>query len=570
MFSCRSLIGLGIFVGMGLGPGAFGADDRGKETAQPVKFADRFKDEPVRPKASEPIRFLDSLEKARSEASAGKRRILVYFTGPGCAWCRVLEARTFTDAEVVDLSRKYVCVELHTDRDGALADQLHIDSIPRSIVLLPDGSTVDERVGYIPATDYASWLASALVKTPRRESEPLDRTPPPAVGASEAEANLTIWFVDNDRTAKAWADPDAFRHPVLVPFLLANGLKPRIEHMTRADFSARWTQAESAHRLPDLLCPTNWAGTIRDLEKAGRLRFVGSERLTSRTDNASCQDFSGRFVMLVRGSFHESNGRKAVELILRPGPEIELPGPRISESAVREEAEATARRAVIAFMSGDSKGLMEVASRKSSQLNECTRPGTLMKEMKAQAGAVELRGNERLAVALVESTFEGDRFLGGDPIAVVLVREDGLWKVLIICRDILTVRDSVPALCNILAGMSSSSANGDPPEPRLVEPLEGQNVSEDKPYLTWTIPTGGGPLLGQVFAYLYGDLAENDASWPDARLKVFPPEPRQGKIPILAEVIGSHMSWTVWTIGQGGQVAVAPAVHFGRTPLRIK
>ena len=71
--------------------------------------------------------------------------------------------------------------------------------------------------------------------------------------------------------------------------------------------------------------------------------------------------------------------------------------------------------------------------------------------MKAQAGAVELRGNERLAVALVESTFEGDRFLGGDPIAVVLVREDGHWKVLIICRDVVTVRDAVPALCDIMA-----------------------------------------------------------------------------------------------------------------------
>ncbi len=356
MFSFRSRIGLGIIVGIGLVHDVVAAEDRGQDTAQPVKFADRFKAEPVRPKGTEPIRFLDSLEKARSEAGAGKRRILVYFTGPGCAWCRVLEARTFTDAEVVDLSRKYVCVELHTDRDGALADQLHIDSIPRSIVLLPDGSTVDERVGYLPATEYASWLASALVKTPRRGSEPADRTPPPPVGASDAEANLTIWFVDNDRTAASWSDPDAFRHPVLVPFLLASGLKPRIEHIGRADFPARWTQAEAAHRLPDLLCPTNWAGNIRELHKAGRLRSVSSNRLTWLTENASCQDFSSRFVMLVRGSLHESNGRKAVELLLRPGPEIELPGPRLTESAGREEAETTARRAVIAYMSGDSRG----------------------------------------------------------------------------------------------------------------------------------------------------------------------------------------------------------------------
>jgi Thioredoxin-like len=567
MFMCNLRIGMGIFVGMVFVPGAIGADDRGKEIAQPVKFADRFKDEPVRPKAMQPIRFLDSLDKARSEVNADKRRILVYFTGPGCAWCRVLEARTFTDAEVADLSRKYVCVELHTNRDGALADQLHIDSIPRSIVLLPDGSTVDERVGYLPATEYASWLAAALVKTPRRESQPAETKPPTAVGASEAEANLTIWFIDNERTTKSWSNPDAFRHPVLCQFLLSNGLKPRIEHIGRGDFPARWQQADAMHRLPDLLGTTSWGGTIRDLfEKEGRVRIVGSERLTARTDSASCQDFSGRFVILVRGSFHESNCRKAVELLLRPGPEIELPGPRLTAVAGRDEAEATARRAVIAFLSGDSRGLKAVASRHSSQLAECTRPGPVMQGTKAHAGAVELRGNERLAVAVVESMFEGDRIVGGDPIAVVLVHEEGHWKALVVCLDTSTVKDAVPALCEIMARMDSSTS--DPPAPRLVEPLEGQNLSEEKPYLTWTVPSGEGPLLAQVFSHQYGDLAAKDASWPYASLKVFPAEPRQGKVGSVLG--GSHMSWSVWTIGQGGQVAVAPAAHFGRTPLRVK
>jgi hypothetical protein len=228
--------------------------------------------------------------------------------------------------------------------------------------------------------------------------------------------------------------------------------------------------------------PTNWAGTIRELDQAGRLRVVASERLTARTDNASCQDFSGRFVFLVRGAYHESNARKAVELLLMSGPEIEVPRPWLSGSAGREEAETTARRAVIAFMSGDSCGLKSVASRKSSQLAECTRPGPSMQGMRSQAGAVELRGNERLAIALVESTFEGDRFLGGDPIAVVLVREAGHWKSLIICRDVVTVKDAVPALCEVMAKMDDST--GEPPEPRLLEPQEGQNVDEAKPYLT--------------------------------------------------------------------------------------
>ena len=271
---------------------------------------------------------------------------------------------------------------------------------------------------------------------------------------------------------------------------------------------------------------------------------------------------------MVRGSAHESNGRKAVELILRPGPEIELPGPRLTSAAAPDELETTARRAVTAFLSGDAIALKAVASPRSAQLAECTRPGSFMQGIKAQAGAVEARGNERLAIALVESTFEGDRFRGGDRVAVVLARESGHWKALSICRDIVTVRDAVPALCGIMAHLDSSS--GDPPEPRLVEPREGQNVGGEHPYLSWIVNLRGGPLQAQVFAYQFGDLGEKEASWPDARLKVFPAEPRQGKVAVLAEVVGSHMSWSVWTIGQGGQLAVAPPAHFGVAPLKIK
>ena len=321
-------------------------------------------------------------------------------------------------------------------------------------------------------------------------------------------------------------------------------------------------------QLPDLISPTNLAGLIRDLDKTGKFLHVSSERLTVQSDNASCQDFSMRFVLLVRGSFHESNGRKAVELLLRPGPEIELTGPQIAATARRDEAEDTARRAVSAFLSGDAQELKAVASRRSSQLAECTRPVRFMQGIRAQAGAVELRGNDRLAVGLVESTFEGDRFLGGDPIAVVLVRESGQWKALSICRDVVTVKDTVPALCDMMARMDGSTS--DPPDPRLVEPLEGQNVGEQQPYLSWTIGSGGGVLLGQILAFQYGDLAEKDASWPDARLQVFPAELRQGKVPALGGIVGAHMSWSVWTIGCGGQVAVAPAAHYGVAPAKIK
>ncbi len=249
------------------------ADEPPKGQSQPPRFIDRFKAEPARPKANEPIRFMDSYEQARAEARAANRRILVYFTGPGCPWCRVLESRTFTDAEVVELSRGFVCVELHTDRDTKLADEFQIDSIPRSIVLMPDGAMLGQRVGYLAAGDYAAWLKSGTVKSPEQGTKRAEkRQPPPPVGALENEADLVIWFIDNDRVAAGWGEPDAFRHPMVLGLLGVWGLKARVEHLSRADFPARWQRAEALHQLPDLIAATNWAGTVRDLERDGRLR----------------------------------------------------------------------------------------------------------------------------------------------------------------------------------------------------------------------------------------------------------------------------------------------------------
>jgi thioredoxin-related protein len=545
------------------------ADELPKAQAEPPRFIDRFKSEPVRPKVNEPIRFLDSYEQARAEAKATNRRIFVYFTGPGCAWCRVLESRTFNDAEVVDLSRKYACVELHTDRDTKLADEFQIDSIPRSIVLTPDGAVLDQRVGYIAATDYAAWLKAGAVRVPGHGADRAEKRVPPApVGAPEDGADLVVWFIDNDRVAAGWGEPDAFRHPMLLGLLGAWGLKARVEHLSRADFPGRWQQAEPLHRLPDLIAATNWAGTVRDLEKDGRLRSVLSERLTFMTENASCQDFLHRFLWMVKGSGHESNACKAIGPILSPGPELEMPGRTLPMDAGRDEAEGTARRAVVAYLSGDPARLKSVAARRSSQLAECKRPAKWIKDMRAKVGAVELRGNEWLAVGIVEATFESDRFLGTDPVAVVLVREDGRWKALVVSRDVVNVKNVVSRLCPLLDKLRPT--NSQPPEPRLLAPLDGQTMSETLRELSWTVPAGGEPLMAQICEVRMGDANEPESSWPDVRLSVFPAEPRNGKLNPFLGVMGSNMSWGVWTIGQSGRVAVSPLAHFKVQPVRVK
>ncbi len=285
-------------------------------------------------------------------------------------------------------------------------------------------------------------------------------------------------------------------------------------------------------------------------------------------ENASCQDFLHRFLWLVKGSTHESNARKAIGPILSPGPELEMPGPSLSMELGRDEAESTAKRAVEAYLSGDPAGLRSIAARKSSQLAECTRPGKWIKDMRAKAGAVDLRGNEWLAIGIVEATFENDRSVGSDPVVVVLVREDGRWKTLVVSRDVVNVKNVVSRLCPLLDKLRPTNAQ--PPEPRLLSPLDGQTMSETLRDLSWTVPAGGEPLIAQVCEVRMGNSNEPESSWPDVRLNVFPAEPGGGKVNPFSGVVGSNMSWGVWTIGQSGRVAVSPIAHFKVQPPRVK
>ena len=130
----------------------------------PASLADRFADEPNRPKAQVPIRFLESFDEARAEAERSRRRILAYFTGRYCGWCRVMEKRTFTDAEVVELSKGFVCVKLDAEKEPQLYDELGVDAIPRSFILTSEGARVDMIAGYRPAAEYSKWLRTGLAK----------------------------------------------------------------------------------------------------------------------------------------------------------------------------------------------------------------------------------------------------------------------------------------------------------------------------------------------------------------------------------------------------------------------
>lgn len=382
----------------------------------------------------------------------------------------------------------------------------------------------------------------------------------PSANRDEARASFTVWFVDDNEDAAAQPGAEPSPHARLVELIQAARSQPRLEHVREADFPARWTEAEELGRLPQLLAVKRWRGRVPELERAGALQLVMSERLTS--DPSSCPDLANRFRLLPRHASGGAATREFMMRLLRNGDSRPLPGPELTSECSPLEARQAARRAVAAHLSGDVARLTAVASRRSSQLKGCTVPAAWLAGMKVTTEEVQLRGNAQIAIGVVEASFESERYLCRDPIGVILVREEGRWRAMTVCRDFATVKDAIPLLCRALSQVKTASAER-LPEPRLVEPPDGGNLNLNRPRLIWSIPDGGEAILAQVFEHHFGDSADREARWPEARLQVFPPVPRRGEVNPYEGGIGGDMSWTVWTLGEGGRIAVAPARRFG-------
>ena len=136
----------------------------------------------------------------RAEARRSGRRVLAYFTGDYCGWCRVMEQRTFTDADVVTLSQRFVCVEVNVEKEEnlRLADEFGIDSIPRSLILTAEGQVIDRRTGYIPAAEYADWLKEAGIKYVMlkvRPGEPREGSFPTDNFATGMPVRWCVWSI---------------------------------------------------------------------------------------------------------------------------------------------------------------------------------------------------------------------------------------------------------------------------------------------------------------------------------------------------------------------------------------
>jgi thioredoxin-like negative regulator of GroEL len=529
------------------------------------------------------VAFGNSFEDAFTRAGREGRRVLVYFTGAHCGWCRLMEQRTHADPQVVDAASKFVAVTAKMEERPDLFERYRVYGIPRTIVMTADGSPVDEFVGYHAPGDHWPWLKAALSKEvttwpklyarlEREESTGVQSSaspPPSACGAAEQDADLVIWFVDQNR--ERFQEPHWSDHADLLKHLHAKGFRARIEHLYRWDVSDRWKQAQASHRLPDLFACPQVNGFFQDLMKRGLVGDVLSMRLSEAGPLAVCGDFRSRRIFTVPDSPHAARAAEAAWAIFEPRAGVDLAPPARLDAARREAALSLATKAAVAWQAGDVETLRPLWDAGSLQRNVSDTNEEIhdRKDYRVRSTGARLYGNDQLAIALVETRAEGafshpPHFTSktqriGSPSLVILRRTASDWRVL--AAGILGYDINVANVSDLLRFADNSDGQQSRSESapaQLLTPADNPTLQTKGVSIQWRLP-----IVGSKAPQYWLAQTVNEQLWPSVLLEPISASAPEGR---KEQAVPGDWTAQIWTIPANGRVRLSEPRHWTNRP----
>jgi tetratricopeptide (TPR) repeat protein len=115
----------------------------------------------------EPIAWQKDLRHALKVAHQTQRVVMIDFWAQWCSWCQQLDTDTYSDPQVVALSRNFVAVKVNTE--GGLADmeateRYHVSTLPTILFLTPAGTPLMRVADFQDAQRFADTLQKAGAK----------------------------------------------------------------------------------------------------------------------------------------------------------------------------------------------------------------------------------------------------------------------------------------------------------------------------------------------------------------------------------------------------------------------
>jgi thioredoxin-like negative regulator of GroEL len=110
--------------------------------------------------------YQSGLERARIE----RKPVMIDFYTAWCYYCKVLDAKTYTDPDVIIASKDFVCLKINAERERQLAAEFRIRAYPIIVFLSRDGTETDRLYGYQTAASLKRKLEETVKGTGRLDT----------------------------------------------------------------------------------------------------------------------------------------------------------------------------------------------------------------------------------------------------------------------------------------------------------------------------------------------------------------------------------------------------------------
>ena len=132
------------------------------------------------------VRWEPTLESAQRLAAQSNRLVLIYFSGPSCAYCRKMEAEVLSQPAVAAaINGDYVAVQVTADYFPTTAKRYNITHLPTTVITTPQGQWIDSKEGYVATNEYVARLGQVAADVKHRREAALAQIPngptPPVV-----------------------------------------------------------------------------------------------------------------------------------------------------------------------------------------------------------------------------------------------------------------------------------------------------------------------------------------------------------------------------------------------------
>ncbi|MCB4790284.1 MAG: thioredoxin family protein [Elusimicrobia bacterium] len=115
------------------------------------------------PIESNSIEWQTSFDRSLEFAKKTKKPIMADFYADWCGWCRKLDETTYQDNNVIELSKRFICVKVNTDADIGTSSKYNVSGLPTIVFFSYDGKVTKKVVGYRPG-DYFRTVMEELTK----------------------------------------------------------------------------------------------------------------------------------------------------------------------------------------------------------------------------------------------------------------------------------------------------------------------------------------------------------------------------------------------------------------------